>query len=151
MVARAMGMDDSTADYHLRGMLKEGRASVERTGRELTWWPPGCAYCPVLRRAIPTLRREGATALLLALDDWPVASNVLAARAGLTVQAARSHLGAFVQAGLAVKTGRGRVGLAEGARTCVQNARAGATCDKWGKCANSRRLGDSMRRSGAEG
>ena len=138
MVARAMGMDDSSADYHLRRLLKERRLELDLHGRRVAWWPARCGYCPVLRRAIPAFRREGVAATAEALGEWPVAAPEIARRAGLPLALARASLHALLDAGLATRTQRGRTARAEGAATCIAKAAGQATCDLWGACPLSR-------------
>ena len=139
MVAKAIGTDDSTADYHLRRMRKESRVAMEQSGREVTWWPGGCAFCPILRRAIPALRRPGAQETARVLDDWPTTAADISLRSGAPVHRVRAAAAAFVRAGLAVRSRRGRVARAPGAQRCIAMARAGAPCDQWGRCEMSQR------------
>jgi predicted ArsR family transcriptional regulator len=146
MVARGLGVDDSTADYHLRRLRKEGHLAVDANGRETAWWTMTCGFCPVLRRAIPAFRREGVAATALALDDWPITALVLAERTGLAPATVRGHLEVLEEAGIAVRTTRGRAARAEGAQPCIAMAQAGRRCERWGTCPVSKRM---ARRGGA--
>lgn len=149
MVARALGMDDSTADYHLRRMRKEARVGMERSGREVTWWPVGGSFCPVLRVLIPLLRREGAEETALALDDWPSTAIHLSLRSGAPIHRIRAGTGYLLRAGVAARSRRGRVVLAPGAQRCITMGRAGKACDQWGTCEMSRRMLEKAGRTGA--
>lgn len=133
-IATGVGVCDSTADYHLRRLGKEGRVGLERQGRDLTWWRAGCGYCPVLRKAIPAFRREGVAEAARALDLTPTTAAELATRAGLGIGVARWASNVLVQAGLARRSVRGRILLVEGAQRCVQMAEGATRCDQWGRC-----------------
>lgn len=139
MVARALGLDETTADYHLRRLAKQERLQSEMRGRERAWWPIGGRHCPVLRRAIPALRREETRAAALALTRAPATANELADRARISLATARWSARVLADAGLAQRTRNGRIHLAEGATPCIALAAEGKGCDQWGKCALSRR------------
>jgi hypothetical protein len=133
-------VDDSTADYHLHRLRKEGRLALDLNGRETAWWAARCGFCPVLRRAVPAFRREGVSATARALDEWPATALVVSGRAGLPATLVRAHLEALAQAGIAVRTSRGRAARAEGAQHCIAMAETGTRCDRWGACPVSQRL-----------
>lgn len=140
-IARALSMDESTADYHLRRLEKLGLATRERAGREIAWFARGCGFCPVLRRAVPILRREESLGIARALDDRPRPHAEVAARARVPVGSARWVVPLLVEAGIAEKTRGGRARLRDEARLCVEKAAASERCGQWGVCAVSRALG----------
>jgi len=114
---------------------------VERRGRALCWFAAEAGYCPVLRAALPLLRREEARRVALALpQDVPATAIAIARETGVPVQTVRSTLAALERAGVARKSVSGRACLREGARICVEKAAAGESCDMWGACAVSAAL-----------
>lgn len=137
-LARAAGVDESTADYHLRRLRRAGRALAQPWGRELCWFPAGAGFCPVLRRAIPALRREEVARVALALDEAPATAGQLADRAGVPVGAARWATVVLEDAGIAERNATGRVQLRAGAQVCIGRATGGQRCDEWGRCPVSR-------------
>lgn len=138
-VALALAMDDSTADYHLRRLRREGRVQVQRQGRETCWFNAHAGLCPVLRRVIPAMRRTETLRVALALEDSPRPATHVAERSGVPLGQVRWALGVLERSGLVARTSRGRVQLAEGAAVCVGKAVQATRCDAWGECAVSRR------------
>lgn len=141
-VARALEVDESTADYHLRRLRKRGRVVAQPLGRELCWYASDNGLCPVLKRAVPPMRRDEVARVARALDEVPATAAALAERAGVGVGAARWAAGILVCAGVARKTASGRVALRDGAATCVVAALSGERCGLWGKCSVSRALAE---------
>lgn len=137
-LARTTGISEWTADYHLRRMLREGALVAETVGRTRCWYAKGCGLCPVLRRAMPMLRRPEALAVALASPDDPEPLPRLASRAGVSVGTARWVTTVLADAFLLERNRFGRVALRPGAGTCLSAASAGRRCDLWGKCAVSR-------------
>lgn len=134
-VARAVGVDDSTADYHLRRMQKEGLLQCHGRPRQVTWWHrDGGPWCPVLTAAIPAFRRDGVLAVARALDDFPVTTGELVERSGLPMGQVRWNVEVLGGLGLLEKSRTGRAALAEGATTCVEMAARGERCGQWGRC-----------------
>lgn len=134
-VARAVGVDDSTADYHLRRLRKEGVLRCHDGRRQVSWWHRASGpFCPVLLDAIPIFRREGVAETARALEEWPTTASELARRCGVPLGQVRWNVEVLGQLGLLAKTRTGRAGLAAGARVCVEMAAAGRWCDRWGKC-----------------
>ena len=139
-VARALAMDDSTADYHLRRLHREGRVQVQRQGREACWFNAHMGLCPVLRRVIPAVRRAETMRVALALEESPRPATWIAERAGVPVGQVRWALGVLEKSGLVTRTSQGRVQLSDGASVCVGKAMRATRCDAWGECAVSRRV-----------
>ncbi|HVM45367.1 MAG TPA: hypothetical protein VM582_05475 [Candidatus Thermoplasmatota archaeon] len=137
-VSRMAGASEWTTDYHLRRMLRAGLVRSESVGRTRCWYVTGCGLCPVLRRALPVLRRPEARAVALAADETPAVLPVLAERAGVPLGATRWLVPLLVRAFLLARSRQGRVFLRQGAQTCVAAASSGRRCDLWGKCAVSR-------------
>lgn len=137
-VARAVGVDESTADYHLRRLRQSGGASSETVGREVVWYAGGCGFCPILRQAIPVLRRPEALAVAMALDETPTSASRLAQRAGMRVGTVRWIAEVLEKCGILTKTASGRLTLHEGAHVCVSKAAGAQRCELWGKCPLSR-------------
>lgn len=137
-LARAVGISEWTADYHLRRLLRNGAVTTESMGRSRVWYAAGCGLCPVLRRAVPPLRRPEAQAVAMAADEWPVALPVLAKRARVPIGTARWVANVLTDAFILERSRFGRVTLRRGAATCVAAAAEGRRCDLWGKCAVSR-------------
>lgn len=139
-VAEALALDETTVDYHLSRLARAGQVVLQRQGRENCWFAASSRLCPVLRRAVPALRRDETRAIALAMDDLPRSAADLATRAGVPMGATRWALTTLKQAGLATSSKTGRVQLAEGAETCIQKALAAERCDRWGACPVSRML-----------
>lgn len=140
MVAAALSLDDSTVDYHLRRLRREGKVLLQRQGRETCWFNAGKGVCPVLRRMVPAVRSPGIARVVLALDDaWQPATG-LAERAGVSVGQARWAISVLAASGLLERSLHGRVRLADGADVCVKLALAEKRCDAWGECPVSQRL-----------
>lgn len=140
VIARAVGMHESTVTYHLRRLARRGLVHVEPRGRERRWYAAGCGLCPVLRAAIPILRRDEARRVAAALDETPRSASVLARRADVRVGTVRWTAATLEQAGIVQKSRGGRVALHEGARVCIMKAGAEEACGAWGACPMSRRL-----------
>lgn len=140
-VARALALDASTADYHLRRLRREGRVQVQRQGREICWFNTHQGLCPVLRQVIPAVKRPETMRVALALEEGPRSAAFLAERSGVPLGQVRWALEILARAGLVTRSERGRVQLAEGAAVCVGKALQGKRCDAWGECAVSRRGG----------
>ncbi|GEM_PF-2607762 len=132
MVAQHLGVDPSTADYHLRRLRRAARVTLDATGRERAWFNVGCDLCPVLRRAAPAFRRPGVAAVAAALQETPSTIGMLADATRLPRGEARWAFEVLRRIGLAQRSPTGRAMLAPGAATCVAKARAGATCPEWG-------------------
>ena len=137
-LAGLVGISEWTADYHLRRLLRTGAVTTELAGRTRSWFVSGCGLCPVLRRAVPPMRRPEARALAMAADEWPAALPLLAKRAGVPIGAARWVSNVLTDAFIFERNRFGRVTLRRGAATCVAAAAEGRRCDLWGKCAVSR-------------
>lgn len=105
-VARALGVDDSTADYHLRMLHAAGRVARVRWGRVLAHFPNGFDESSRLRR----LLAEDQRAVLAALEEAGHALRAvdLARRTGFRVGSARWAMRLAVRAGLARRVGLGR-------------------------------------------
>lgn len=136
--ASIVGVHESSADYHLRSLAKEGHLSSEFNGRTRHWYARSCGLCPVLKRAIPALRREEARALAGVLGETPLTAVEAAARAGLSVGTARWAAGVLQAASLVARSSSGRLTLRQGARTCIAKAASGERCSEWGRCPVSR-------------
>lgn len=139
-VAEALALDDTTVDYHLSRLARDGHVVLQRQGRENCWFAASARLCPVLRRAVPALRRDETRAVALAMDDLPRSAADLATRAGVPMGASRWALTTLKQAGLATSSRNGRVRLSDGAEVCLQKALAAERCDRWGACPVSRML-----------
>lgn len=139
-VARALGVDESTADYHLRRLRRRGDVVAQAHGRELAWFLSGSGLCPVLKRAVPAMRREEVLATARALDETPASARIVAERAGVPVGAVRWAAGVLEEAGLLERSRSGRLALRRGADVCIRRAAEGARCELWGRCEVSRAL-----------
>lgn len=138
LAATLVGVPESSADYHLRKLLREGLLSSEFTGRTRHWYARSCGLCPVLKRAIPALRRDESRALAAVLGETPTSAAEAASRAGLAVGSARWAAMALQHASLVSRTTNGRLVLRQGARTCIGKATSGERCQEWGRCPVSR-------------
>jgi DNA-binding transcriptional ArsR family regulator len=139
-LAARIGVDETTASYHLRRLRRAGLVVSEAQGRSVHWFAASAGYCPVLRAAIPVMRRLDPRAVAHALDATPCTRVELAARAGVPVGAARWSLELLARSGIAERAKGGRVALARGAEVCRVKAAAGARCGLWGECAMSQRF-----------
>lgn len=140
MVGDGVGLDPSTADYHLRRMLRAGQATREQSGREAAWFLVGCGLCPILRASVPALRRPNVGAVARELREDPDTATSLAARAGEDVGRTRWAAESLMALGLAERTRTGRIQRAPGAEICIAKALRGEACDQWGKCLPSRTM-----------
>lgn len=141
-VSRAAGVSEWTADYHLRRMLRAGEVTTENVGRTRRWYLASCGLCPVLKRAIPALRRPEAQAVALAAEDYPETLPRLARRAGLPIGTTRWITSVLEDAFLLERSRYGRLSLRHGAQTCLGAATHGRRCDLWGRCPVSREWRD---------
>lgn len=139
-VAKALGLDESTADYHLRRMRKRGEVVAEPHGRELAWFLNGSGLCPVLKQAVPAVRRPETLATALALRETPATAREVSERAGVPLGSVRWAAGVLEEAGVLVKSPSGRLALRPGADVCIRRAAEGARCELWGRCEVSRAL-----------
>jgi predicted transcriptional regulator len=133
-LAAAAAAADSTADYHLRRLVRSGDLTSQMTGRTRRWFQASPRFCPVLKRAIPELRRPEALAVVRALDDTPCSSTDLAARTDVPVGTVRWVTAVLKGTYLLEATRSGRVALRDGAAKCVEHAIAGSCCPDWGRC-----------------
>lgn len=137
--ARSIGVTEWTADYHLRALAKEGIVTREIIGRERCWYKSSCGFCPVIRRAMPVVRRPEALALSLAAEEAThLPLTVLSRRAGVPVGTARWAGEQLVDAFILERGRMGRLALRDGAGLCISRAASGERCELWGKCAVSR-------------
>lgn len=127
-IADALGVDESTADYHLRRLRRAGQALSQRSGRELAWFANGSGYCALQRRLLPALRRAGVADLARALDVEARSAASLADRAGLTVGEARWASEVLEACGAAERSASGRLRLRRDAEPCLLRALAGEPC-----------------------
>lgn len=147
-VATGAGIDESTADYHLRRLAKEGRILSERVGRGRCWFPAARGFCPVLRRAIPALDRPEARAVAAALTDAPRSASQVSQASGVPVPTVRWVAGVLEDALLLQRSRAGFLMLREGAEPCRGKAARAEGCDQWGRCPMARALQQEAR--GAE-
>lgn len=133
-VARASEVEQSTASYHLRRLEREARVAAMPVGRDLCWYAADCGLCPVLRRAVPLLRRDETRALALAMDETPASALALSERSAVPLGTVRWIIPVLAGATLAERTRNGRTFLREGAATCIAKAVAAERCDRWGQC-----------------
>lgn len=138
--ATIVGVPESSADYHLRRLVKEGELTSEFNGRTRHWYARSCGLCPVLRRAVPALRRPEARALALALDEQPASAVDAARRAGLPLGTVRWAATVLESSKLVTRSSSGRLVLRPGARTCLERAVGGSRCPDWGRCPVSRAI-----------
>lgn len=124
----------STADYHLRRLAKMGELTTQMAGRTRRWFQASPRFCPVLKRAIPELRREETLAVARVLDDTPCAAPELAVRSGVPEGTVRWVTAVLHGTFLLERSRAGRVTLREGAGKCIEQAVLGACCPDWGRC-----------------
>lgn len=136
-LARRVGIAESTADYHLRRLAKLGLASPQFAGRTRRWYATAGGFCPVLKLAIPELRRVETVAVARALSSMPVTARGLAERSGVPDGTVRWVTAVLQRTFLLAKTRGGRVQLRDGAERCLDLAIATARCPEWGRCAVS--------------
>lgn len=90
--------------------------------------------CPILRRALPRLRREPVAIVARCLGETPVTSSELVARSGLERGSVRWASHELERTFLAQRTPGGRLHLREGAEVCVAKGLAEEACGLWGQC-----------------
>lgn len=133
-VADAVGLDDSTASYHLRRLAKEGKLVAEAGARERRWFEARRGWCPVLRRALPELRRPEALAVAMALGNTPANANGIARASGVPVGQVR-WIATRLEGALIVERSRaGWLSLRQDADVCLEKAARAEPCDQWGRC-----------------
>ena len=145
MVGIAMGINSSTASYHLRKLERAGRVTRVVNGREVVWFRATSSLCPVLRRAMPLMRRAQVPVVAARLKETPRTARAVAREAGLPDGTVRWAIDLLCEAGIAQKSGVGHPRLRDGAEVCVARALAGETCPMWGACAPSRRGDEPFR------
>ena len=133
-LAAQVGMAESTVDYHLRRLGRAGEVSSVAAGRSRRWFASEGNFCPVLKRAIPELRRPEALAVARVVDDTPASVRDLVERSGLPEGTIRWVSAVLHQAYLIEKTKSGRVVRREGAERCLAQACAARPCPEWGRC-----------------
>jgi len=139
-LAGMLDMPESSLDYHLRRLHRDGQLVCDARGRSVSWFIAGQGYCPVLRRALPLLRREETHHIALLLADTPQSVGSLVQETGYSLGLVRWNLSLLETAGLVERNVPGRAVLARGAETCRERAIAQERCDQWGACAISRGL-----------
>ncbi len=137
-VARTLELDESTASYHLRRLSKQGHVASERRGREVVWFMGQMRLCPILRAAMPIMRRPTVTQLAHTLDERARTIPELAQKSGLTLGETRWAADTLADAGILKRTPGGLSRLAPGAAWCIMKAMRGESCDRWGACEPSR-------------
>ncbi|HVL48167.1 MAG TPA: hypothetical protein VM889_06385 [Candidatus Thermoplasmatota archaeon] len=137
--ARALGVDHSTAAYHLRRLVKQRRVAVTAVGRVRAHWAPGCGYCPVQRAALPRLTPE-ARRVFATLAAAPRAHRIgeAFARAAVDEPAGRWAVDTLRRLGLVMGRGHGLVSARPGAEACVEGLGLGRPCGLWSRCAPGR-------------
>lgn len=148
MVAEALALDESTTDYHLRRLTREGKVQRQRQGREQCWFNATCGLCPVLLRAVPAFRRDETMKVAVALDDLPRPATDVAQRTGVPVSQVRWAFNVLETTGVARRTALGRMRLQEGGGVCIRKALDAERCDLWGACPVSRAL-EARERAGS--
>jgi predicted transcriptional regulator len=139
-LATSLRLAESTVDYHLRKLKRDGALVCDPNGRSIAWFLAGHGLCPVLRRAVPMMRRSDARAVADALiPDLPTTSAALARSTGLPWGSARWTLQLLEDAGLVERLRTGRAVLAPGAETCRGKATRAERCGLWGACEVSKR------------
>lgn len=133
-LAAAVGLSESTAAYHLKRLAKMGQVHSTLVGRDRCWFLSLCGLCPVLRRALPVLRRPTVLRVAKALDDTPRSAPEIAEPLALARGTVRWATLALANAHLAERSRGGRTSLREGADVCLARATTGQPCDLWGRC-----------------
>lgn len=133
-VARRVGVAESTADYHLRRLARSGLAAAHWSGRTRRWYATAGGFCPVLKRAIPEMRRAETLLVARALSSTPVSAPQLAERAGVPEGTVRWVTAVLQRTFVLAKTQGGRVYLREGAERCLEMAASASRCPEWGRC-----------------
>jgi predicted transcriptional regulator len=137
MLAAECGLAETTAGYHLERLAREGLVRSQIVGRDRCWYRSGCGLCPVLRRALPVLRRPAAASVALALSATPATAGELARRTGTPTGAVRWAATELERTLLLARTRQGRLALRPGAEVCLAAATEGRACPLWGQCALS--------------
>lgn len=136
-VARLVDVAESTADYHLRRLGKLGLVTSHPSGRTRRWFAVASGFCPVLRCAIPEMRRPETLAVASALSPTPISAPALADRTGIAEGTVRWVTAVLHRTFLLSRTRSGRVHLRDGAQRCLEMAITSTRCPEWGRCAVS--------------
>ena len=147
-IADAVSMSESTVAYHLRRLVREGEARSQVVGRDRCWYAKGCDLCPILRRAVPRLRRPAVAQVALALEETPRTASELSERAGLDRGSVRWASQELTRTFLAEKTRGGRVFLRHGADVCLAKGLSGESCTLWKTCPVGQAYRDALLRAG---
>lgn len=134
-VADALGIDHSTASYHLRRLEKQDRIVAERVGRVRAHVANGDGWCPFLRRVLPRLRPDGAEPVLEALLERRIFRVADAARRGVDEGKARWALKRLREVGLVEKVGHGRYRVRPGREAAARRALRREPCPGGARCA----------------
>ncbi|HVL88393.1 MAG TPA: hypothetical protein VM681_10395 [Candidatus Thermoplasmatota archaeon] len=129
-LARALGVDPSTAAYHARRLCHEGHVVLVRGGRELCAFPANAGYCPWQRRALPLLRAASARRLAAEIVHEPATLPEVALRARVSIAAARWALRQLRRLD-AIEACHGQWRVVPSRRACLARALAGLPC---GRC-----------------
>lgn len=139
-LADVLKTPESSLDYHLRRLRKDGQLVFEQNGRNVSWFVAGQGFCPVLRRALPLMRREEARRIVSLLGATPITSTTIMQETGYSMGLVRWNVTLLAAAGLLERGMSGRGVLAQGAEPCREKAIAQERCDQWGACLMSKRL-----------
>lgn len=135
-IASALGVDASSAAYHLHRLEKERRVAAVTTGRVRAYWASGSGFCPLQRTLLPRLPSE-ARALFgrLAAAASPVAQPIGPHPAP---SSARWAVEVLLRTGLANRAHYGALAVRPVFVACGPAIATASPCRKWGACAASR-------------
>lgn len=117
-VTEAFDVHPSTADYHLRRLLREGRVVQEQVGRQRHHYPQGEGWCRDARAVHARLTPAGRALVERWLDRGLVSRRAIVA-CGFSRSATRWALDQMLEAGLVERTGWGLYEDGEVDRACA--------------------------------
>lgn len=103
-LAQRVGLNASTAEYHLYRLAREGVIVQERVGNVVAHYPSG--WGDARARAYATLNSEARAALAILADLGTARAAEVARWSGLDVQVVRHALDLAERRGLARRTGK---------------------------------------------
>lgn len=139
-LADALGVDHSTAEYHLHRLERAGRVRAVRAGRVRAHYASGAPYCPYLRVLLPQFRAAEDLALLRALAAGEARALDLARATGRDVPGVRWLLEKAARAGVVESPRYGAWRVRAACAPCLAHLDAGTRCGQWGTCAISREM-----------
>lgn len=126
-VARAFDVHPSTAEYHLRRLVREGHVARVRAGRELHHYPTGTGLCPAAREIHARLTPAGRRVVQVGLEEGIFARKAVLGE-DVSASAARWAMQRLEEAGVLERLAWGVYRVAPQRRGCAKAALREEAC-----------------------